>query len=85
MKMPIEMAVQLARHAASQQQLAVVGGRTAKIADIVAARHASNLGEPDDKWIIVFKIDWQGLRVFPDSLIAYVDSQTGKVTFPPAM
>ena len=85
MKMPIERAIQLARAAAAERPLSVVGGRHAELSEIVAVRHASNLGQSDDKWMILFRIDWHGLPILPDSLVVYVDSQTEEVTFIPAI
>ena len=85
MKMAIERAIQLAKAAASERPLSVVGGRDAELSEIVAARHASNLGQLDDKWIILFRINWRGLPITPDSLVAYVDSQTEEVTFRPGI
>jgi hypothetical protein len=82
MKMTIEKAIQLARGAAAERPLTVIGGRKAALAEIVAARHASNFGQTDDKWFILFRIDWQGARISPDSLVAYVDSDTEEVAFP---
>ena len=85
MKLSIERAIQLARTAASDRPLSVVGGRVAELGEIVAARHASNLGQSNDKWVIVFEIDWHGVPIMPNALIAYVDSQTEEVTFRPGI